>query len=243
MNNTLSFAGAARGVSAGVLAFSLAAGSGTALAADQPHLELDKCYPTATAAALLKEDNQDPIAKITTLDGANTARVHYSNKTGSLGYDLRSDLPVGTPPTQLCVKAVLTNIQIHSTEQSAPPSFLKVRDGDGVKTTNFTKAYDKGDRVVMSADSLVTSQGKMYLSNKLATLVSPQGVGTFEDIDARSGLSTNRYGIKSFALTQFGQALFERQSAAAVASTKIAQATTPVIQQPAEWALPRAVVR
>ncbi len=178
--------------------------------ANAQSLKIDKCYDVATIAGLLKQDKQNNIAQAYEVDGANTARRYYANEDGSLGYDLKGNLPYNQKQTEYCVKEILTTVTPLSRELSTPPTWLGVTSGDGVHASDIAKAYSLGSRFTLVAQSLAERNGSLFKSNKIGVLTRADGNGTVEQVNPSTTKSVGNYTVKGFVLTQHGEALYAR---------------------------------
>ncbi len=204
--------GAALAAPAFALAFSAAN-------ANAQSLQIDQCYPTKVALQLLAKDQQMQIARGAENDGAYTARRYWSNKDGTLGYDLKGDLPHKQEQTEVCVKDILTDIALIGRNHSTPPAFLGAKSGDGKTATDLNKAYATNSRFVLTAHTLSNKGGQLQYSNKVGILANEPtmefngktGYATLERFNSSTGKSTSSYQLQDFALTQNGEQMFARQ--------------------------------
>lgn len=186
--------------------------------ADAQSLSTGQCFKgpeiSAKLSPLLDKDGQKNIAQAAEIDGADTARRFYSNADGTLAYDLKGNLPNGQKQSEYCVKAVITNLTLlpHSDANKTVPSWLGAKSGDGVSNgSNLEKSYASGSKFVLVGQVLAEQGGKLYPSNKFGITASKTGDAALQVV--KNGYANADYVMKGFALTQFGEAMFARQSA------------------------------
>lgn len=191
-------------------AFVLAVGMGTAATtANAQSLELNKCYDVQTLSSVLSQEGQMTISKAAELDGASTARRISSNENGTFGYDIKGTLPYNQTQVRYCVEQYLTNIVPHDREQqSSPPEWLGVVNGDGKTSSDLTKAYAANDRFVLTAQALAPSNRELVYGAKFGILVGNDGTGSMERISPNTGKATSAYLISNFELTSNAVTLF-----------------------------------
>ena len=153
-----------------------------------------KCYDRDAVDAVLAQEKQVVIGTGNRVADQLGSNIFTRNKSGSLGYNLEGNEPLGKRSTEMCARATYKDIVMNSPDNDQVPNWFPIAGAE--------KSYANGGRIVFAARSFtVASDGSQRLGKQVVINVVPaKNLASVWGVDSQ-GKTDVAFSMRNFNFT------------------------------------------